>query len=174
MLDEDNWQIVLRFIHSQQFRSLVPYGNEGAADKRLKAVADGFVALYEATKSPQGHYVLPSTLQEEGAKAIQLLDGHWENVPNTAHGDIPRTICKMIPITGQRYAKFAYIALFRSKQISATGLVIYLNSDEREDADYCHNFVLQLWRRRDPESDSKMPGALIYLKMEKNQPEFAV
>jgi len=174
MLDEENWQIVLRFLRSEQFKSHVPYANEGAANKRLRAVASGFIALYEVTRSPQGHYILPSTIQEEGSRAVRLLDGHWENMPYTTHSDIPRTICKIAPIEGERYAKFAYIALLRSKQISATGLVIYLNKDEREDADYCHNFVLQLWRRRDPESDSKMPGALIHLKMEKNQPEFAI
>ncbi|MCU7839802.1 MAG: hypothetical protein KZQ94_10550 [Candidatus Thiodiazotropha sp. (ex Troendleina suluensis)] len=173
-LNHHNWTILLSFIQSDQFKSHVPYINEGSTEARLKQVAEGFVALYGAAKHPQGMHILPSQINAQGKEAVQLLAGNWENVPNQAYRDVPRTLCKMQPILDERYAKFAYIALFRSKQISATGLVIYLNSDEREDADYCHNFVLQLWRRRDPESDSKMPGALIHLKMKKNQPEFAV
>lgn len=173
-LNDHNWAILLSFIQSDQFKSHVPYINEGSAEARLKQVAAGFIALYGAAKHPEGMHILPSDIHEQGKEAVQLLLGNWENAPNQGEHDVPRTICKMEPIAGERYAKFAYIALFRSKQISATGLVIYLNSDEREDAKYCHNFVLQLWRRRDPESDSKMPGALIYLKMAKNQPEFAI
>ena len=77
-------------------------------------------------------------------------------------------------MAGKRYAKFAYIALFRSRQISTTGLVIYLNSEERQEYDYCHSFVLQLWRRKDPETGSTMPGELTYLVAAKHQPEFLI
>lgn len=174
MLDEDNWQIVLGFVHSDKFKQLVPYTNEGPAEKRLKRVAAGFVALYVSTGHPKGMHILPSVIQQQGNQATGILKGNWENIPNQADRDIPRIICKIEPIEGEQYAKFAYIALFRSRQVSATGLVIYLNSDEKEECDYCHNFVLQLWRRRDPESDSKMPGGLLYFSLKKNQPEFAI
>jgi hypothetical protein len=173
-LNEDNWQILLNFLDSEHFKSHLPYVNEGAADKRLKKVAEGFVSLYVSTKHPKGMHILPATIQKVGAEATQILKGNWENTPNQKDGDIPRVICKVDPVDGEQYAKFAYIALFRSRQISATGLVIYLNSDEKPDCDYCHNFVLQLWRRRDPESDSKMPGGLLYFSLKKNQPEFAI
>jgi hypothetical protein len=52
--------------------------------------------------------------------------------------------------------------------------VIYLNSNEREGFDYVHTFVLQLWRRRDPETGSNMPGGLTYLKLARGQPEFSI
>jgi hypothetical protein len=80
----------------------------------------------------------------------------------------------MQPIDEVRCAKFAYIALFRSRQISATGLVIYLNSVEKEGSEYCHNFILQLWRRKDPETDSKLPACLYHITDRKRQPEFAI
>jgi hypothetical protein len=52
--------------------------------------------------------------------------------------------------------------------------VIYLNSDERDGHEYVHTFVLQLWRRRDPETGSNMPGQLTYLKLARGQPEFSI
>jgi hypothetical protein len=173
MLQDENWALVLNFVGSEPFRRLVPYANEGAAERRLQIVAQGFIALYTKPTNA-GVYILPSVLSEQGRQAARLLQGHWENVPNQKDRDVPRTICKMVPVEGERYARFAYIALFRSMQISATGLAIYLNSDEHPDCDYCHTFVLQLWRRRDPETASNMPGELIYLKLEKNQPEFSI
>lgn len=174
MLQDDNWERVLSFVCSERFRGFVPYANEGPAERRLKKVAEGFIALYATAEHPIGIHILPSVIKERGRQAAQMLEGNWENVPNQAEGDVPRTICKMTPVLGERYARFAYIALFRSKQISATGLVIYLNSEELPDYDYCHTFVLQLWRRRDPESGSTMPGELTYLKLAKNQPEFSI
>lgn len=174
MLDEDNWQIVTAFVHSEQFRRHVPYANEGPAEKRLRKVAEGFVALYATAKHQIGVHILPSVINEQGRLATQILEGSWENVPNEKDRDVPRTICKMVPVEGKRYARFAYIALFRSRQISATGIVIYLNSDDLDDHDYYHTFVLQLWRRRDPESGSTMPGELAYIKLAKNQPTFSI
>ncbi len=173
-LNDHNWSMVQTFVHSNEFKRFVPYANEGPADQRLKQVAEGFIALYGHAVRPSGLSILPSEIERIGADAIAHLDGQWENNPNQYQRDVPRVICKITSIQGERYAKFAYIALFRSKQISATGLVIYLNSNDREDSDYSHNFILQLWRRRDPESDSKMPGALIYLTLEKNQPQFSI
>lgn len=174
MLDEDNWQIVLSFIRSETFRKHVPYANEGPAEDRLRKVAAGFVALYAEVQQPKGLYILPSVIEAEGSKAVALLDGLWENNPNQATGDVPRAICKMASVPGTRVAKFAYIALFRSKEISATGLLIYLNSDERDGYDYTHTFVLQLWRRRDPETGSNMPGELTYLRLARGQPELSI
>lgn len=174
MLDEDNWQIVLSFIQSNAFRKFVPYANEGPAEKRLKAVAQGYIALYATAQHPIGIHILPTVIHEQGRLAAQILAGNWENVPNQADGDVPRTICKIEPVAGERYARFAYIALFRSRQISATGIVIYLNSDDLEDHDYYHTFVLQLRRRQDPESGSTMPGELAYIKLARNQPTFSI
>ncbi|MES9972516.1 MAG: hypothetical protein ABW092_20975 [Candidatus Thiodiazotropha sp.] len=173
-LQDKNWELVLDFICSEQFRRVMPYANEGPAEDRLRNVAEGFVALYGKTEHPKGIYILPSKIDEIGREAVDELDGHWENDPNQPEQDVPRTICKIEPVPGTRYAKFAYIALFRSRQISATGLVIYLNSEDIPDHDYCHTFVLQLWRRRDPESGSAMPGELSYLTLGKNQPEFSI
>lgn len=173
-LDDRNWDVVSRFIESDKFKSVVPYANEGSADERLKQVAEGFIALYGKIEHPDGMYILPSRIQEQGMIAVRELDGNWENIPNQADRDVPRTICKMEPIPGTRYAKFAYLALFRSKQISATGLVIYLNSEELKEYDYCHMFVLQLWRRRDPQTGSNMPGELTFLIDGKDQPEFSI
>lgn len=173
MLEEPNWVILQKFLESEKFKSYVPYANEGAADKRLKQVAAGYLALYTATNT-QGIAVMPALLEKQCEQAMPFLDSNWENNPNPNEQDIPRVICKIEPIIGERYAKFAYMALFRSKQISATGIVIYLGQDEREDADYCHNFILQLWRRRDPESDSKLPSGLIHFTAGRNQPEFAI
>ncbi|WP_317931934.1 hypothetical protein [Halioxenophilus sp. WMMB6] len=173
-LDDRNWDVVSRFIESDKFKSVVPYMNEGSANERLKQVAEGFIALYGKIEHPDGMYILPSRIQEQGMIAVRELDGNWENIPNQADRDVPRTICKMEPIPGTRYAKFAYLALFRSRQISATGLVIYLNSDELKEYDYCHMFVLQLWRRRDPQTGSNMPGELTFLIDGKDQPEFSI
>lgn len=132
-LQDDNWEIVLDFIQSKNFRQYVPYANEGHAFKRLVQVGDGLVALYGETKHPGGVFLLPSQIEAQGKEAIKLLRGSWENVPNLEDRDIPRTICTIEPIPNKRYAKFAYIALFRSKQISTTGLVIYLNSEDNPD-----------------------------------------
>ncbi len=173
-LNDHNWEPVRNFIESDKFKSLVDYANEGSAEDRLKQVAEGFIALYGKIEHPDGMYILPSRIQEQGMIAVRELDGNWENIPNQADQDVPRTICKMEPIPGTRYAKFAYLALFRSRQISATGLVIYLNSDEPEEYDYCHMFVLQLWRRRDPQTGSNMPGELTFLIDGKDQPEFSI
>lgn len=173
-LNDHSWEIVSRFVESDKFKSVVPYANEGSADTRLKTVAEGLVALYGKIEHPDGMYILPSRIKEQGMIAVRELDGNWENIPNQADQDVPRTICKMEPIPGTRYAKFAYLALFRSRQISATGLVIYLNSDELKEYDYCHIFVLQLWRRRDPQTGSNMPGELSFLIDAKDQPEFSI
>ena len=174
MLQDNNWEIILSFIQSKKFKSLVPYANEGSAEKRLKTVAEGYIALYATAKHPIGIHILPSVINEQGRKASEILLGYWENKPNQPLGDSPRTICKMEPVEGERYTKFAYVALFRSKQISATGLVIYLNSEELPDHDYCHTFVLQVWRRRDPETGSNMPAELTYLTLKENQPKFSI
>lgn len=173
-LDDDNWEVVLAFLDSDKFKRYVPYANEGPAAKRLKQVAEGFVALYGETKHPNGIHILPSAIKNTGRQAVIELSGNWENVPNQQDSDVPRTICKIEPVEGERYAKFAYIALFRSKQISATGIAIYLNSQEAEGCDYIYSFVLQLWRRRDPESGSAMPGELVWLTDTRNQPEFSI
>jgi|GEM_PF-1278963 len=173
-LNDHNWEPVRNFIDSDQFRSYVDYANEGSAEDRLKQVADGFVALYGKIEHPDGIYILPSRIQEQGMIAVRELAGNWENIPNQSDQDIPRTICKMESVPGTRYAKFAYLALFRSRQISATGLVIYLNSDELAEFDYCHMFVLQLWRRRDAQTGSNMPGELTFLIEGKDQPEFSI
>ncbi|MBV1928171.1 MAG: hypothetical protein KUG81_01490 [Gammaproteobacteria bacterium] len=173
-LNDHNWEPVKNFIESDKFKSLVDYANEGSAEDRLKQVAEGFIALYGKIEHPDGMYILPSRIKEQGMIAVRDLDGNWENIPNQADQDVPRTICKMEPIPGTRYAKFAYLALFRSRQISATGLVIYLNSDELKEYDYCHMFVLQLWRRRDPQTGSNMPGELTFLIDAKDQPEFSI
>lgn len=148
--------------------------NEGSAEERLKQVAEGFIALYGQIEHPDVMYILPSRIKEQGMIAVRELNGNWENIPNQVDQDVPRTICKMEPIPGTRYAKFSYMALFRSRQDSATGLVIYLNSDELEEYDYCHMFVLQLWRRRDPQTGSNMPGELTFLIDAKDQPEFSI
>ncbi|MGE4069851.1 MAG: hypothetical protein AB7E72_01595 [Lysobacterales bacterium] len=174
MLQEDNWIKVLSFIRSDTFRKHVPYANEGHAEDRLRKVAAGFVALYSEGKQSKGLYIMPSVIEAEGQKAVTLLDGRWENKPNLASGDVPRAICRMESVPGTRVAKFAYIALFHSKEISATGIVIYLNSEVHDGYDYTHTFVLQLWRRRDPESGSNMPGRLTYLKLTRGQPEFSI
>lgn len=173
-LNDHNWEPVKRFLETDQFKSLVNYANEGSAEERLKQVAEGFIALYGQIEHPDGMYILPSRIKEQGMIAVRELNGNWESVPNLQDGDVPRTLCKMEPIPGTRYAKFAYMALFRSRQISATGLVIYLNSDELKDYDYCHMFVLQLWRRRDPQTGSNMPGELTFLIDGKDQPEFSI
>jgi hypothetical protein len=173
-LQDENWDIVLDFIKSKQFKQYVPYANEGRAAKRLAQVGDGLAALYGEVKSPGGVFLLPSQIEAQGKEAIKLLSGNWENVPNLKERDVPRTICTIEPVPDKRYAKFAYMALFRSKQISTTGIVIYLNSEESPDYDYCHSFVLQLWRRKDPETGTTMPGELTYLTLAKNQPELSV
>jgi len=173
-LNDHNWEPVKNFIESDQFKSLVDYANEGSAEERLKQVAEGFVALYGKVEHPDGFYIMPSRILEQGMIAVRELDGNWENIPNQADRDVPRTNCKIEPVPGTRYAKFAYIALFRSRQISATGLVIYLNSDELEEYDYCHMFVLQVWRRREPETGSNMSGELTFLINGKDQPEFSI
>lgn len=173
-LQDRNWEILLDFICSDQFKRFIDYANEGPAETRLKQVADGFVALYCKAEHPKGIYILPSQIYEKGQEAIRELNGNWENEPNQPDEDVPRTICKIEPVPGARYAKFAYIALFRSKQISATGLVIYLNSEDVPEYDYCHTLVLQLWRRKDPESGSAIPGELTYLTLGKNQPELSI
>lgn len=49
-----------------------------------------------------------------------------------------------------------------------------INSEEVENYGYCHSFVLHLWRRKDPETGSAMPGELSYLIDGKKQPEFSV
>lgn len=174
LLQDENWELVRGFIESEAFRRVLPYASAGPAEKRLVQVADGLCALYGHPKHPDGTVILPSQLQAQGEDAVRLLAGNWENVSNLKDHDVPRSMCKIEPVSGKRYAKFAYIALFRSKQISTTGLIIYLNSDHRADADYCHAFVLQLWRRRDPGSDTKMPGALIYLTAKAHQPQLAI
>lgn len=173
-LNDHSWEIVSRFVESDKFKSVVPYANEGSADTRLKTVAEGYIALYGKIEHPDGLFIFPTRIKEQGMIAVRELGGNWENVPNQADRDVPRTICKIEPVPGTRYAKFAYIALFRSRQISVTGLVIYLNSDELPEYDYCHMFVLQLWRRRDPETDTHMPGELTYLTLGKDQPEFSI
>ena len=162
------------FIQSKNFKQYVPYANEGHAFKRLVQVGDGLIALYGETKHPGGVFLLPSQIEAQGKEAIKLLRGSWENVPNLEDRDIPRTICTIEPIPDKRYAKFSYIALFRSKQISTTGLVIYLNSEDNPDCDYCHSFILQLWRRKDPETGITMPGELTYLTLGKYQPELSL
>lgn len=175
VLQEHNWLILKAFIQSDVFKKTVPYAFESPSEQRLKEVAKGFIALYGTVPHPEaGLHVLPSTIEKTGLKATQILDGSWENSPNQTIGDTPRVICKIEPIDGERCAKFAYIAMFRSKQISATGLVIYLNSVEKDNCDYCHNFILHLWRRRDPESDSKLPSCLYHVTSQKRQPEFAI
>lgn len=173
-LQDENWEIVLSFIQSTQFKQYVPYANEGRADNRLVQVGDGLVALYGKTKNSTGVFLHPSQIEAQGQEAIKLLSGSWENVSNLNDRDVPRTICTIEPVPGKRYAKFAYIALFRSKQVSTSGLVIYLNSEASPDYDYCHSFVLQLWRRKDPETGATMPGELTYLTLAKHQPEFSV
>lgn len=174
MMQGQNWNIVEEFIHSDVFKKILPYASESPSEKRLKEVAKGFIALYGNTPHPTGLHVMPATIEETGIQATTFLDGNWESHPNQLAGDAPRVICKIEPIDDERCAKFAYLALFRSRQISATGLVIYLNSVEKEDCEYCHNFLLQLWRRRDPESDSKLPSCLYHLSSQKRQPEFAI
>lgn len=173
-LQNENWNIVLDFIRSEQFKQLVPYANEGAVETRLRQVAEGFVALYGKAEHPKGIYILPSHINEKGMEAVQELNGNWEYVPNQMDKDVPHTICKIKPVPETRYAKFAYIALLRSRKISATGLVIYLNSENLPEYDYCHTLVLQLWRRKDPESGSSMPGDLTFLKLGKDQPELSI
>lgn len=174
-LQDAHWSIVIGFIESQHFKNYVPYAHDSPTEKRLITVAEGLVALYGQNKRrDDGVFLLSSHVQKMGQDAIKLLAGNWENVPNLKDRDIPRTMCAIEPVHEKRYAKFAYIALFRSKQISTTGLVLYLNSEERESADYCHQFVLHLWRRKDPETGSTMPGELIYLTLSKNQPELSI
>lgn len=173
-LNDHNWEPVRNFIESDKFKSLVDYANEGSAEDRLKQVAEGFIALYGKIEHPDGMYILPSRIHEQGILAVNELNGNWKNISNQADQDVPRSICKMEPIPGTRYAKFAYIQLSRKRQISATGLVIYLYSEEAEEYDYLHMFVLQLWRRRDPETGSNMPGILTYSTSEKDQPRFSI
>ncbi len=173
-LQDRNWLLLLSFIESDEFKRFVPYANEGIKEKRLIEVADGLCALYSQKKRPDGVFLLPSQIEKQGAEAVQLLSGSWENIPNQRDKDIPRTICKIEAVPGKRYAKFAYIALFRSKQISTTGVVIYLYSKERAEHDYYHHFALQLWRRKDPLTGSVMPGDLSYLTLSKHQPEFLI
>jgi len=173
-MQDETWEVVLDFIESAAFKRKVPYANEGPAEKRLKKVADGFLALYGERKNMDGLFLLPSQIEKQGQEAIQLLDGYWENSQNLPEGDIPRTICRIEPVPGEHYAKFAYFSMFRSRQISTTGIVIYLNSADINTPDYCYNFILQLWRRRDPKTGSQMFGQLIYLTAKEHPPEFSV
>lgn len=100
MLNDHNWEPVKRFIESDQFKSLFDYANEGSAEELLKQVAEGFIALYGQVEHPDGMYILPSRIKEQGMIAVRELNGNWENVPNLQDGDVPRTICKMEPIPG--------------------------------------------------------------------------
>ncbi|MBX3630749.1 MAG: hypothetical protein KF908_12760 [Nitrosomonas sp.] len=81
-LQDENWEIVLDFVQSKQFRQFVPYANEGQVAKRLVKVGDGLTALYGEAKSPNGVLLFPSQIEAQGKEAIQLLSGCWENVPN--------------------------------------------------------------------------------------------
>lgn len=171
-LNDDNWQVLLSFLQSDQFKSQVPYENEGAPSQRLISVGDGLTALYGAQKRMDGVVMVSSSRPLDAIEATQLLTGEWEGV--TAHGDessMLRSLCKIEPVDGKRYAKFAYMGMFRMRQLTTTGLIIYLNTEQRDRYDYCHLFYLQLWRRRDPETASTMPAELTFLTEGKKQPE---
>lgn len=169
MMNDETWEVVLGFVESDAFKRKVPYANEGPAEKRLKKVADGFVALYGARKNIDGVIPLPAQIKQQGQEAVQLLEGYWEDSNN-----VSRTVCRIEPVPGERYAKFAYFSMFRSNQKSTTGIVIYMDSTEKNGCDYCHTFILQLWRRRDPETGTQMSGQLVYLTAKKHQPEFLI
>lgn len=173
-LNDHNWEPVKNFIESDKFKGLVNYANVGRADERLKQVAEGFMALYGTIKHPDGLYVFPSEIQEKGMAMARELHGPWKKIPNGFYGEEPHCICKMEHIPGTRYAKFAYIALYKSRKISVTGLSIYLGSFDSLGFDSCHMFVLQLWRRRDPQSSSNMPAELSFMTEKVHQPNFLI
>ncbi|GJM04770.1 MAG: hypothetical protein DHS20C09_07610 [marine bacterium B5-7] len=171
-LNAENWEILIGFIESEKFRSYVPYANEGAAEIRLQQVGDGFAALYANTKSPKKIHMLPSNINARGIDAVQLLSGAWRHPEDLVPG--PQAQCKVEPVPDKGYAKFAYISLNGTKYLSLTGLAIYIQSSEHDDLDYCHDFILQLWGRRDRNSGMPLTAQLTFLKQTQNQPEFGV
>lgn len=180
-LQDDNWEIVLEFIKSKQFRQYVPYASENRADKRLIEVGDGLVALYTERRERKflsDVLLHPSQLDAQGKEAIKLLSGSWENIIDLKETDAPRMICMIEPVPEKRYAKFAYLSFFGSKQISTTGLVIYINSQMRMGCEYSHLFLLQLWRRKDPNSGITIPSEMYYYTFyfghKNHQPEFSI
>ncbi len=175
MLQDENWLIVLGFIESEAFKRLVPYVNEGSAERRLVQVADGLLALYSHQKQPSGVFVLPSKIRMDGQQAMQHLSGMWESAAENDGVDASvKTYCNVAPVTGKPYGKLAYFAYLNWKRASVTGLVIYLNTIEQSAYEYLHRFVVHAWRRKDPETASTMPGELGHLKDAEFQPQFAV
>ncbi|MEW8350851.1 MAG: hypothetical protein AB2687_21300, partial [Candidatus Thiodiazotropha taylori] len=50
----------------------------------------------------------------------------------------------------------------------------YLYSEEVKEFDFYHTFLLQLWRRRDVNTGSTVPGELTYFTLGKDQPLFSI
>ena len=73
-LNDHNWETVRGFIDSDQFKNIVGYASRGSADERLKQVAEGFIALYGKIEHPDGMFILPSWIEEQGMIAVKELD----------------------------------------------------------------------------------------------------
>lgn len=174
MLDEVHWEIVLSFIESAKFKSVVPYLHEENSDDRFAKVAEGLMALYASRKRSDGVLIFPSQIHSEGESAAKLLAGCWENEIDPKNKKPIHSLCKFEHVPGKRYAKVAYIALSKERNISASGIAIYLKSQVHPEFKYCHKYLLQLWRRQDPETGSLVHSELAYLTIGKKQPKLTV